>query len=43
MTSQTGEQTITIRILPNMSSSKERQTGNEIWSGIEYNKRNGFF
>ena len=37
MTSQSGEQSITIYILPNMSQSKSKQTI-ESGQGIDYNK-----
>ena len=32
MASQTGQQVITMHILPNNSRSKRNQSGNEIWS-----------
>ena len=38
MTSQPGQQTITIYILPNISQSKGNQTGRFVQL-IEYNKR----
>ena len=42
MTSQTGQQTITIQILPNISRSKSNQTM-KFSQLIEYNKKNIFF
>ena len=42
ITSQTGLQTITIRILPNISRSKDNQAM-EFDRLIEYNKKNIFF
>ena len=41
MTSQPGLQTVAIHILRNISQSKDNQT-NEIWSVIEYKRRNIF-
>ena len=42
MTSQPGQQTITINILPNVSQSKSSQTM-KIGQVIEHNNRNIFF
>ena len=41
MTSQTGKQTITIQILPNISKSKSNQRM-KLGQLIEYNMRNNF-